>query len=45
MEITIHTRKNLIKIYINKREKKHASNFAKYASIALKRMKKKKVHN
>ena len=35
MEITIHTRKNLIKIYINKREdKKHARNFAKYATIA-----------
>jgi len=35
MEITIHTRESLVEIYINKREdKKHARNFAKYATIA-----------
>lgn len=35
MEIIIHTRENLVEIYINKREdKKHARNFAKYATIA-----------
>lgn len=40
MEITAHTRENVFKIYINKREdkEKHARNFAKHASIALQRM-------
>ncbi len=40
MEITAHTRENVFKIYINKREdkEKHARNFAKHASIALQRI-------
>ncbi len=45
MEITAHTRENVFKIYINKREdkEKHARNFAKHATIALGRMQNEKT--